>query len=121
MEEEAIRVLGWKVGRDFTTLCATMFPVLASLIMVVLFLWTIWSEYEAVEKAGINSGYNNWGFCIGVLTLVLGFLFLAAGLPLLADLVMKLLEQLQNQEESRKHQGIKLITRTKIQKFHSVR
>ncbi|XP_034229086.1 uncharacterized protein LOC117638099 isoform X2 [Prunus dulcis] len=110
MEEEAIRVLGWKVGRDFTTLCATMFPVLASLIMVVLFLWTIWSECEAAEKASINSGYSNWGFCIGVLTLVLGFLFLAAGFPLLADLVIKLLEQLQNHEESRKHQGGKLKT-----------
>ncbi|XP_034229087.1 uncharacterized protein LOC117638099 isoform X3 [Prunus dulcis] len=80
MEEEAIRVLGWKVGRDFTTLCATMFPVLASLIMVVLFLWTIWSECEAAEKASIN------------------------------NLVIKLLEQLQNHEESRKHQGGKLKT-----------
>ncbi|KAM1030573.1 hypothetical protein TB1_033773 [Malus domestica] len=106
MEEEGIRAFGWKPIGDAKTLCATLFSVLTSLVMVLLFLWTIWSESGVAHTPGIKRESNNWAFCVGVLTLVLGFLFLAAGLPLLANLVMKLSEQLQKRpEESRKPQA----------------
>ncbi|CAN6686107.1 unnamed protein product [Malus baccata var. baccata] len=106
MEEQGIRAFGWKPSGDAKTLCATLFSVLTSLVMVLLFLWTIWSESGVADTPGIKRESNNWAFCVGVLTIVLGFLFLAAGLPLLANLVMKLSEQLQKrQEESRKPQA----------------
>ncbi|KAM1763635.1 uncharacterized protein LOC126584955 isoform X1 [Malus sylvestris] len=106
MEEEGIRALGLKVSRDAKTLCATLFPVLTSLLMVVLFLWTITSESGAADRPGIKRESNNWAICVGLLTIVLGFLFLVAGLPLLVDLVIKFSEQLQRkQEETRKPQN----------------
>ncbi|XP_068317246.1 uncharacterized protein [Pyrus communis] len=105
MEEEGIRAFRWKFRGDAKTRCARLFSVLTSLVMVVLFLWTIWSESGVADTPGIKRESNNWAFCVGVLTIVLGFLFLAAGLPLLANLVMKLSEQLQKkQEEIRKPQ-----------------
>lgn len=106
MEEEGIRALGLKVSRDAKTLCATLFPVLTSLLMVVLFLWTITSESGDADRPGIKRESNNWAFWVGLLTIVLGFLFLVAGLPLLVDLVIKFSEQLQRkQEETRKPQN----------------
>lgn len=105
MEEEGIRAFRWMPSGDAKTLCAQMFSVLTSLVMVVLFLWTIWSESGVADTPGIKWESNNWAFCVGVLTIVLGFLFLAAGLPLLANLAMKLSEQLQKKQgETRKPQ-----------------
>ncbi|XP_018507820.2 uncharacterized protein LOC103966939 isoform X2 [Pyrus x bretschneideri] len=103
MEEEGTRALGLKVSRDAKTLYATLFPVLTSLLMVVLFLWTITSESGPADRPWMKRESNNRAFCVGLLTIVLGFLFLVAGLPLLVDLVIKFSEQLQRkQEETRK-------------------
>ncbi|KAB2603242.1 hypothetical protein D8674_004247 [Pyrus ussuriensis x Pyrus communis] len=106
MEEEGTRALGLKVSRDAKTLYATLFPVLTSLLMVVLFLWTITSESGPADRPWMKRESYNRAFCVGLLTIVLGFLFLVAGLPLLVDLVIKFSEQLQRkQEETRKPQN----------------
>lgn len=100
-------VIRWKIRRDVKSTYATSFGVFASVIIVILFLWTIWSGFVVAEKPSMNNEYNNnsWEVCGGVLTIVLGLFFLAVGFPILADLCIKLFRQFRNPDESGIHQG----------------
>jgi len=46
-----------------------------------------------------EEGCSQWAFHVGVVTMFFGFLFLALGIPILADLFLKLSERLHQQEE----------------------
>ncbi|XP_062018945.1 uncharacterized protein LOC133735558 [Rosa rugosa] len=109
--EECV-VIRWKIRRDAKSIYATPFGVFASVIIVILFMWTIWSGFEVAEEPRMNHEYynNSWAVFGGVLTIVLGFFFLAIGFPILADLFVTFSEQLRNPEESGIHQGGKMKT-----------
>lgn len=100
-------VIRWKIRRDSKSIYATPFGVFASVIIVILFLWTVWSGFEVAEEPRMNHEYYNNGLAVfgGVLTIVLGFFFLAVGFPILADLFMEFEEQFRNPKESGIPQG----------------
>ncbi|XP_050262521.1 uncharacterized protein LOC126706975 isoform X2 [Quercus robur] len=104
MDDEVLRVEVKKmktIRRDTAAVCAIALRITGSLINMVLLLWTIHSGIEIATEteAYMDYEYSQWAFHVGVVTMFFGFLFLALGIPILADLFLKLTEQLQQQEE----------------------
>ncbi|XP_030942856.1 uncharacterized protein LOC115967843 isoform X4 [Quercus lobata] len=89
------------IRRDTAAVCAIALRITGSLINMVLLLWTIHSGIEIATEteAYMDYEYSQWAFHVGVVTMFFGFLILALGIPILADLFLKLTEQLQQQEE----------------------
>ena len=105
------------IRRDTAAVCAIALRITGSLITMVLLLWTIHSGIEIATEteAYMDYEYSKWAFHVGVVTMFFGFLFLALGIPILADLFLKLTEQLQQQEEENgTHQGSNL----KLESLH---
>ena len=99
------------IRRDTAAVCAIALQITGSLITMVLLLWTIHSGVEIATEteAYMDYKYSQWAFHVGVVTMFFGFLFLALGIPILAELFLKLTEQLQQQEEENgTHQGSNL-------------
>lgn len=108
MEDEAAKVMKKMAHRD-ATLRATGLRLLAPVIAMVLLLCIIHSGFEVATETHrdttATAESSNWGFHVGVITLLFGFLFIALGIPILVNLFLKLSEQLQKQEETGNYQG----------------
>ncbi|KAM4089214.1 hypothetical protein ACB094_07G132700 [Castanea mollissima] len=120
MDDEVLRVEVKKMKmnrRDTAAVCAIALRITGSLITMVLLLWTIRSGVEIATEteAYMDYKYSQWAFHVGVVTMFFGFVFLALGIPILADLILKLTEQLgQQEEENGTHQAREMINREVI-------
>lgn len=120
MDDEVLRIEVKKMKmnrRDTAAVCAIALRITGSLITMVLLLWTIRSGVEIATEteAYMDYEYSQWAFHVGVVTMFFGFVFLALGIPIIADLILKLTEQLQQQEEENgTHQGNNL----KLESLH---
>ncbi|WJX51348.1 hypothetical protein P8452_37552 [Trifolium repens] len=87
-----------------TSLC-----IIGALIVVAMLLWTIRSGYQNVtEPRHQLCLYGQRISHVGVLIMLFGFLLLAIGLPIIADLFLGLSEEIQFLEETDLHQNINL-------------
>ena len=120
MDDEVPRVEVKKmktIRRDTAAVCAIALRITGSLITMVLLLWTIHSGIEIATEteAYMDYEYSQWAFHVGVVTMFFGFLFLALGIPILADMHLELAGKLQQQEEENgTHQGSNLKADTYI-------
>jgi uncharacterized BrkB/YihY/UPF0761 family membrane protein len=85
-----------------TSLC-----IIGALIVVAMLLWTIRSGYQNVTEPR-HQLYGQRISHVGVLIMLFGFLLLAIGLPIIADLFLGLSEEIQFLEETDLHQNINL-------------
>ncbi|KAK9987940.1 hypothetical protein SO802_028179 [Lithocarpus litseifolius] len=120
MDDEVLRVKVKKMKmnrRDTAAVCAIALHLTGSLITMVLLFRTICTGVEIATEteAYMDYEYSQWAFHVGVVTMFFGFLFLALGIPILADLFLKLTEQLQQQEEENgTHQAREMTNREVI-------
>jgi len=91
------------IRRRAAAVCAVALHVAGLLVIMAILLWTIRSRFEAAAETqrytDDEEGCSQWAFHVGVVTMFFGFLFLALGIPILADLFLKLSERLHQQEE----------------------
>ncbi|KAI4297696.1 hypothetical protein L6164_037574 [Bauhinia variegata] len=71
--------------------------IIGSLMAMLLLLWTIHYGYEAATEAR-RSG--QWTSQVGALIMLFGFLLSALGLPIIADLFLRLSDELRYPEET---------------------
>ncbi|KAI5402365.1 hypothetical protein KIW84_050109 [Lathyrus oleraceus] len=84
---------------------STSLRIIGALIAMMLLLWTIRSGYQTATEPR-RQLYGQWISHVGVLIMLFGFLLLAIGLPIIADLFLGLSEELQYPEETDLHQSI---------------
>ncbi|XP_050231532.1 uncharacterized protein LOC126680455 isoform X2 [Mercurialis annua] len=100
MDDEALEMKAWKTNhhRKAASLHAITIRITMSLFTMVMLLWSIRSGFKLATDSSRYSGYSDWVFAIGVLTMLLGFLFLLLGIPILADLFLNMSDQLQEED-----------------------
>ncbi|KAK2446799.1 hypothetical protein P8452_24173 [Trifolium repens] len=86
---------------------STSLRIIGALIAVAMLLWTIRSGYQNATEPQ-HQLYGQWISHVGVLIMLFGFLLLAIGLPIIADLFLGLSEELQCPEETDLHRSINL-------------
>ncbi|MCH87999.1 hypothetical protein A2U01_0008880 [Trifolium medium] len=86
---------------------STSLRIIGALIAVAMLLWTIRSGYQNANEPR-HQLYGQWISHFGVLIMLFGFLLLAIGLPIIADLFLGLSEELQFPAETDLHQSINL-------------
>ncbi|KAJ7978530.1 putative Transmembrane protein [Quillaja saponaria] len=74
--------------------------IIGALIAVTLLVWTIYSGYKVVTEPQKHPAYTPWAASVGVTIMLFGFLIMAVGLPIVADLFLKLSEEIYQQEET---------------------
>lgn len=74
---------------------AVILRIIGSLVTMVMLLCAIHSGFKLATN---SSKYTDWAFHIGVLIMILGFLFLILGIPVLTHLFLNLSEQLREEE-----------------------
>lgn len=79
---------------------STSLRMIGALIAMALLLWTIHYGYQRTTEPRRHPLYGQWISRIGALIMLFGFLFLAVGLPIIADLFLRLFEELQCPEEA---------------------
>jgi hypothetical protein len=89
------------------SVCSTSLCIIGALIVVAILLWTIRSGYQNVTEPP-HQLYGQRISHVGVLLMLFGFLLLAIGLPIIADLFLGLSEEIQFLEETDLHQNINL-------------
>lgn len=89
--------------RRAATVHAITLQISGSLVTMVMLLWAIRNGFKLATNSSRYKGVSDWAFHIGVVTMLLGSLFLILGIPILADLFLNLSEQLQ--EEAGFHKG----------------
>ena len=73
---------------------------------MTLLLWTIRYGYEAATATtGRPALYGHWISRVGALIMLFAFLLIVVGLPIIADLFLRLSEELQYPEEYEFHQS----------------
>ncbi|ESW07910.1 hypothetical protein PHAVU_009G002800 [Phaseolus vulgaris] len=87
---------------------ATTLHVTVALIAMALLLWTIHYGYQTTTALQKHPLHTQWISCVGALIMISGFLLLALGFPIVADLFLRLLEELQYPKETDIHQKLKL-------------
>ncbi|KAJ1386320.1 hypothetical protein SESBI_40901 [Sesbania bispinosa] len=99
-----------KMFSDDTTACArsTSLRVIMALTAMALLSWTICYGYEAATEPRRRPLYGPWISGVGALIMLIGFLLLAMGLPIIADLILRLSEELQCPQETHLHQSSNL-------------
>ncbi|KAJ9189657.1 hypothetical protein P3X46_000922 [Hevea brasiliensis] len=102
MDDEAAAAANAKARktnhRRAATVHAIILRITVSLVTMVMLLWSIHSGLKLAINSSRYTVYTDLAFHIGVLTMLLGFLFLILGIPILADLFLNLSEQLQEEE-----------------------
>lgn len=102
MDNEGAKGIGKKMyHRDPTSMIGAWLRIL---VLVLIFLWTMRSGFELATEPRKFAAFAAWSFQIGtsmafhigVVTMLFGFLALILGLPILADLGLNLLDQLQD-------------------------
>lgn len=78
---------------------STSLRIIGALIAVALLLWTIRNGYQAATEPR-HPPYGRWISHFGALIVLFGFLLLAIGLPIIADLFLRLSDELQCPEET---------------------
>lgn len=96
-----------KMNRDAMIFHVTPTRIVVSVLTIFLIFWIIHLGFGVASGVEAQSSRRNWGFQIGVVTLLFGILFVALGLPLLINLLLKLSEQLHRHEETGIYTGIK--------------
>ncbi|KAF4375279.1 hypothetical protein G4B88_021945 [Cannabis sativa] len=89
-----------KIDQDVTIFRLTPIRIAVSLLSVFLLFCIIRLGFQVATGVEPESSRKNWGFRIGVVTLIVGVLFVALGLPILINLFLKMSEQLQRHEVS---------------------
>ncbi|TXG64659.1 hypothetical protein EZV62_011653 [Acer yangbiense] len=101
MDDEAAKALARKMNhREYASTLAILLRIL---LPVFIFLWIMHSGFELATEPRKFAAFAAWtcqigtslAFHIGVVTMLFGFLALILGLPLLADLCLNLLDQVQ--------------------------
>ena len=113
MDDEAAA----KAKKPINTMIFHVTPVriAGSLFAFFLLFWIVRSGLGVADEAEKEFSSSNWGFHIGVVTILFGVLFVALGLPILVNLLLKLSEQLQKHDENIMYPGIKTKTDTHTQ------
>ncbi|PON99906.1 hypothetical protein TorRG33x02_043240 [Trema orientale] len=89
-----------KANRDAMIFRITPIRVVVSLLAISMIFWIIHLGFGVATEVEAESSRRNWGFHIGMVTLLFGILFVALGLPVMITLFLKLSEQLQRHEET---------------------
>ncbi|KAK4835259.1 hypothetical protein QYF36_007576 [Acer negundo] len=101
MDDVAAKALARKMNhREYASTLAILLRIL---LPVFIFLWIMHSGFELATEPRKFAAFAAWtfqigtplAFHIGVVTMLFGFLALILGLPLLADLCLNLLDQVQ--------------------------
>ncbi|WCJ40892.1 hypothetical protein M5689_021791 [Euphorbia peplus] len=98
-----------------TTINGVIGRIFVSLLTMLLLIWAIRSGFQlATHPATTHVKHANWAFRVGVLTMLLGFMFLLLGIPILADLVLNLSHLLQEDAEIHKEKklSVTMVSRT---------
>ncbi|XP_050231531.1 uncharacterized protein LOC126680455 isoform X1 [Mercurialis annua] len=116
MDDEALEMKAWKTNhhRKAASLHAITIRITMSLFTMVMLLWSIRSGFKLATDSSRYSGYSDWVFAIGVLTMLLGFLFLLLGIPILADLFLNMSDQLQEEDGIHKAWETKTVSKVII-------
>ena len=85
---------------------ATTLRVIGALIVMAMLIWSICYGYQALGPQ--RHPLDQWISWVGALIMISGFLLLALGIPVIAGLFLRLLEELQYQKENGIHQSSKL-------------
>ncbi|CAL1384862.1 unnamed protein product [Linum trigynum] len=102
--------------RNNAFVLSTLFRITGSLVTMAVLLFAIRTGFELARGSSRRyATYADWAFHIGVLTMVLGILFLVVGLPILADLFMNLSEQMQKEAGIQKGTETQAISRASAQ------
>lgn len=90
-----------------TTAKAISLQIIGSLVAMALLLWTIRYGYEAATGTRRQAlyDYDQWVSRVGALIMLFGFLLMILGLPIIADLFLRLSEEIQYPEEPGIQQG----------------
>lgn len=96
-----------KRATNIMTLRVTPIRILVSLLAVFLLLWIICLGFGVATEAETETGSSNWGFLVGLVTLLFGIVFVILGLPILTNLFLKLSQQLQKHDETGIYPGIR--------------
>ncbi|KAK7409789.1 hypothetical protein VNO78_00108 [Psophocarpus tetragonolobus] len=86
---------------------ATTWRVIGALMAMAMLSWSICYGYQATAGPQRHR-LGPWISWVGVLIMISGFLLLALGLPIIVDLFLRLLEELQYPEETDIHHRGKL-------------
>ncbi|XP_062080068.1 uncharacterized protein LOC133784812 [Humulus lupulus] len=97
MDEEADATVK-KMDPDAKIFRLTPTRIVVSLLSIFLLFCVIRLGFGVATGVNAESSGRNWGFHIGVVTLLFGVLFVALGLPVLINLFLKMSEQLQRHE-----------------------
>ncbi|KAL2346081.1 hypothetical protein Fmac_000081 [Flemingia macrophylla] len=87
---------------------ATTLRVIGALIAMALLLWTICYGYHTITGPRRHPLHGQWISWVGGLIMISGFLLLALGLLIIADLFPRLLEELYYLKETDTDQCKKL-------------
>ncbi|KAJ9132791.1 hypothetical protein P3X46_033625 [Hevea brasiliensis] len=68
--------------RRAATVHTITLQITGSLVTMVMLLWAIRSGFKLAINSSRYTGCTDWAFHIGVLTMLLGFLFLILGIPI---------------------------------------
>ena len=79
---------------------STSLRTIGALIAMALLLWTIHNGYQAATEPRRHPPHGQWVSRFGALVMLIGFLLLALGLPIISDLFLKLSDELQYPEEN---------------------
>lgn len=86
-------------GTTTNTAKTIMLQIVGSLVAMALLLWTIRHGYEAAIETRKLTSYCQWVSRVWAIITLFGFLLMALGLPIIADLFLRLSEELQYPEE----------------------
>ncbi|KHN20028.1 hypothetical protein glysoja_014606 [Glycine soja] len=85
---------------------ATTLRVIGALIVMAMLIWSICHGYQALGPQ--RHPLDQWISWVGALIMISGFLLLALGIPIIADLFFRLLEELQYRKENDIYHSSKL-------------
>jgi len=94
---------------------ATTLRVIGALIVMAMLIWSICYGYQALGPQ--RHPLDQWISWVGALIMISGFLLLALGIPIIADLFFRLLEELQYRKENDIYHSSKLEKKVSVWSF----
>lgn len=94
-----------EVEKTGKVICKYIARIIVSVVAMFILLWTIYFGYDFATKPHRDGKYNRYALSIGAATIVLGITFVTTGLAIVADLVLNLSQQQQEEKRIEIQQG----------------